>query len=177
MPASSCLTVDSFPDGQLNIPALERLQYALKLPLLKSIGVEFAKSFQQYESDPEKRGRAVIREWLRVQISKPATWRSFLGVLASSVTLHSLYDAVIRFFVVESDKVKEMEEQLEEATVHHLRGEMEAAVQRMEDERRAWMFMRIPAGALLLRYQPMKEEGEQSELFGSGLIDPRKRKL
>ena len=133
--------------------------------------------------------------------SKPVTWRSFVGMLTSSVTLHSLFDAVIRFFVVDSGEVQNMEQQLclEEAAVKHLREELHLAIQAMEgarrskeEGRRTRKFERpivmsasdsdpdsgTDTSAMgeeeirlkVMHKRPVKKEGEQSKLFGGGLI-------
>ena len=111
--------VDSFQKGRLSIPAIMRLQYAVRVPLFLFISAQLAQfahflKMTVYRSpQSEEQGKTFIEMWLNRKSSTPATWQSLVEMLASVKVLASLSEKVKGFLTQKEKKFIDLSKEIE----------------------------------------------------------------
>ena len=108
--------VDSFPDGQLSVAALECFQYATGVQLFLNIGTEWQQfsnligmTYSPLPQSPEERGRDLTKKWLEGKSKKSATWKSLVETLARLKETSSIAIAISNFFNTSADTIRLLE--------------------------------------------------------------------
>ena len=169
--------------ASLSLTALERLQFAAKIHLFRSIGAEWQqfadlpeiglpsesrKLLQQPLTSSEECGKIVVESWLKK--CGIATWKSLLNLLESSQQLETVASAINQYFSAAT--LEERVYQLEQSQKEILQRENEALQkQKMMEKEIEELKSRLKMYEPLLQdLKQMKGSEKRGEWYSGGSI-------